>query len=385
MKYYHKINKKTMFSIYYSHKIDIVLRFKEIRFEVCKLKNLLIAVWTIIVVMTLGVCMIIFNNTNTEKLNNKEKESLPTETSGALYIGDKPTLNMVTASIRSTTQSQSKGALGTNFEAPNGKGEKASGTASDSTLAVVSRKEEYSFSKEMYPYREMLSEEQQKAYDIIYTSVLARTSKCSLADCLLSENAVSDVVTAIFNDHPEFFWLDKDYTFTYVDSGRVLDVTMTFNDTANDFENTRTKFLKAANDIIEGASKLDTPQQKEIYVYNAIMDIATYDEKAPLNQSAYSALVNRKSVCAGYARAFQYIMQQLEIPCYFCSGYSQGGNHAWNIVKINENYYNVDISWDDTAGDLKKGYTYEFFNKSDEEFAKDHMRRGLSIKLPACD
>ena len=99
---------------------------------------------------------------------------------------------------------------------------------------------------------------------------------------------------------------------------------------------------------------------------------------APMNQSAYSALVNGRTVCAGYARAFQYLMQRLGIPCYYCTGYA-GEDHAWNIIKLGEDYYNVDVTWDDTDTP-----TYDYFNKSDREFGTSHMRTGLAVYLPAC-
>lgn len=97
-----------------------------------------------------------------------------------------------------------------------------------------------------------------------------------------------------------------------------------------------------------------------------------------MNQSAYSALVQGRSVCAGYARAYQYLMQQLGIPCYYCTGYA-GENHAWNIVRLDGVYYNVDVTWDDT-----EPATYDYFNKSDRQYASTHMRTGLSVYLPAC-
>ena len=64
-----------------------------------------------------------------------------------------------------------------------------------------------------------------------------------------------------------------------------------------------------------------------------------------MDQSAYSALVQGRSVCAGYARAFQYICQRLGIPAYYCAG-SSGEDHAWNIVKLGDGFYNVDRKYD---------------------------------------
>ena len=97
-----------------------------------------------------------------------------------------------------------------------------------------------------------------------------------------------------------------------------------------------------------------------------------------MNQTAYSALVNRQTVCAGYARAFQYLLQQLGIPCYYCTGYA-GESHAWNIVSLDDGYYNVDVTWDDTEGG-----NYDYFNKTDQDYAGTHMRQELSVYLPPC-
>ena len=73
------------------------------------------------------------------------------------------------------------------------------------------------------------------------------------------------------------------------------------------------------------------------------------------------------------------MMQQLGIPCYYCTGYA-GEDHAWNIVKLDGAYYNVDVTWDDTEDS-----NYNYFNKSDSEYASTHRRTGLSVYLPACE
>ena len=98
-----------------------------------------------------------------------------------------------------------------------------------------------------------------------------------------------------------------------------------------------------------------------------------------MNQSVYSALVNGKTVCAGYARAFQYLLQQLGIPCYYCTGYA-GEAHAWNIVALDDGYYNVDVTWDDSDGGR-----YDYFNKTDTDYADSHIRQELSVYLPPCN
>ena len=57
--------------------------------------------------------------------------------------------------------------------------------------------------------------------------------------------------------------------------------------------------------------------EKEKYVHDTLIEMNKYDENEKLNQSAYSALVKGKTVCAGYSRAFMYIMNKLGIRTYY--------------------------------------------------------------------
>lgn len=234
-----------------------------------------------------------------------------------------------------------------------------------------------SFDGEIYPYYAMLEEDMQEIYKQIYANAQSLIeSFAPVTD--VSVNQLKTVFEAVYNDHPELFWLDTGYSCKYLRSGRCAVITLQFNETADDLEQARRSFEEAAGSIVSQAQTLGSQAEMEKYAHDALMELVEYDTAAPMNQSAYSALVGGRSVCAGYARAFQYIMHQLGIPCYYCTGYA-GEDHAWDIVKLGDTYYNVDVTWDDTDEP-----TYNYFNKTDSEFAATHRRTGLSVYLPAC-
>ncbi len=115
--------------------------------------------------------------------------------------------------------------------------------------------------------------------------------------------------------------------------------------------------------------------------HNRLSELFDY-QRNPLDQSAYSGLVMNKTVCAGYARSFSYIMTRLGIPCYLCTGYA-GEAHGWNIIRLEGDYYNVDVTWDDTSTEAP--YSYDWFNKTDSDYGSTHIRKSLSVYLPPCN
>jgi len=295
-------------------------------------------------------------------------------------------IQKVTKATNSTSETEN---LKSNLKITDGKGNLVSDTANtqdttvNKTNAATSSTVSGTFPEKTYPYRAMLTSTQQTVYDQVYQNAMKLNASFDIGSSI-DKDGLTNIMTAIYNDHPELFWMDTSYSYGYTTKGTVVSIALEFNDTANNISASKNKFDSVANTIIAKTSGLSSDLEKEKMVYKSLMNIVTYDENSILNQSAYSAMVNGSSVCAGYSRAFQYIMMQIGIPCYFCSGYANNGYHAWNIVKLNNTYYNVDLSWDDSIGDANGTFSYEYFNIADNVFSSTHTRRDLSVKLPVC-
>lgn len=237
--------------------------------------------------------------------------------------------------------------------------------------------ENLDFDTVMYPYYGILSDALQRVYKQVYANAVSLNATFVPVENL-SALQMKNVMEAVYNDHPELFWLDTAFSCKYYRNGICKEVTLKFNWTAGKLEDCKREFTDAANDIIYGAINYTEDFEKERYVHDALLGRLDYNLAADIGQSAYSALVGKETVCAGYSRAYQYILQQLGIPCYYCTGYA-GENHAWNIVRLGNSFYNVDVTWDDVEPN-----SYDYFNQTDAVFAKDHARSGLSVYLPAC-
>ena len=237
--------------------------------------------------------------------------------------------------------------------------------------------ENYGFDTKYYPYFAMLNSNEQKLYKQIYANAN------ELVDTFLPNETVSidevkNTFEAVYNDHPELFWVNTSYSYKYTQSNQVVQIILSYNETANDIEKSKSIFYGEVNRLVANANKYSTNYEKEKYIHDYIVNNVKYDKNASMNQSAYSALINKKTICAGYSRAFQFIMIQLQIPTYYVVGVSSV-NHAWNMVKLDDGYYNVDLTWDNS--DITR---YRYFNRTDNDFSSSHTRTGLSLKLPSC-
>ncbi len=234
----------------------------------------------------------------------------------------------------------------------------------------------------IYPYYAMLDETEQHVYRQLFANANALNDRFRSVEDDISEAGLYRAFSALVQDHPELFWMNTAYSGRYRNNGTCLELDLSFNRTAGNLEAEKNRFEEAAEKIAEEAGQKGSDIEAERSVHDALADKNRYNKGAEMNQSAYSALVGGSTVCAGYARAFQYVMQKLGLPCYYCSGYA-GENHAWNIIGLDDGFYNVDVTWDDT--DNAQVSDYDFFNKTDRDFSATHARRELSIKLPPCN
>ena len=132
-------------------------------------------------------------------------------------------------------------------------------------------------------------------------------------------------------------------------------------------------------------------EETVIAAHDWIVTNATYDEKMLLPipkqsedaENPYGLLINGQSVCMGYTTTFKMFMDMLGVECIIVRGSSEGEEHAWNQVKLGDNWYHVDVTWDDFVEDEPNRppfHIYTLLNDSEMELMHvwDH-----STSMPA--
>ena len=197
-------------------------------------------------------------------------------------------------------------------------------------------------------YYEQLNEKKRTAYREIYQG-FSECKKEFEIHCQIGTEE-NDILYAVLYDSPELFWCDGEVVSTEYASDFVT-VRPEYNCSVREKEKKEAEIKKVVEEILEQAPNTDDEYEKVKYIYEYLVDHVAYVEDVSDNQNIYSSLVGGESVCAGYAKATQYLLQLMGVYCIYVTGEatSQLGTmpHAWNIVRCDDVYYYVDTTWAD--------------------------------------
>lgn len=218
------------------------------------------------------------------------------------------------------------------------------------------------------------------------------------------ENSFQLALNALLFDNPEIFYIDitKIYMSTEVTSFGPLK-TYRVKIGALEGDNYLYEFFSNQESVEIAISQVEQIKNKvikstygEIYykiktVHDYLISNTEYDKTLQKDNiyTLYGALVGRTAVCEGYAKAFKYILDEMNIPCIIACGIGQNSNgetesHAWNYVKIDDIWYAVDCTWDDPVivgnGYVSQEIYTKYFMKGSRDFFKDHLEDGNIVK-----
>jgi len=208
---------------------------------------------------------------------------------------------------------------------------------------------------------------------------------------------IEKAFNAVINDHPHLFWLTGGGSFTTSTRNNVVEhitlkASLRNNITISTARAMYNTLMFQVNRIIEKAMKYKTPFEQVLFVHDYLVDNTDYDLNAPNCHDAYGCIVDHRGVCSGYTKAFQLIMCSMGYHCGTVSGgsaeeRSNHVSHTWNYIKLDGEYYYIDVTWDDPISlnsMAEKTKTYNYFCITTEELLKTHVL-SHDCFLPVCN
>ncbi|MCY9547695.1 transglutaminase domain-containing protein [Lysinibacillus xylanilyticus] len=120
---------------------------------------------------------------------------------------------------------------------------------------------------------------------------------------------------------------------------------------------------------MHGLSELQKLQAAHDYIVLS----AEYSKETEGSQySPYTLLTENKGVCQAYALVLYRMLEKLGFEVQYVPGKVGEQLHAWVLVKLDDEWYHIDVTWDDPLPDRKGEVRYNYFLVSDRQLAKDH-------------
>ncbi len=260
----------------------------------------------------------------------------------------------------------------------------------DEVKAELMRKQQ-----ELYYFSNMEITQQNLYVEILYAlENYIDEMPISTTDTTLIDKAFQCVLM----DHPEIFYTDG-YSFVkYTLGEEVKKITFkgTYTYSQEEKEKKEAEIEMAALNMLGGIQADATDYEKVKYVYETVIHSTEYDMTAEDNQNICSVFLNGASVCQGYAKAVQYLLDKLNVPATLVIGTVENGEgHAWNLVKINNKYYYLDATWGDASylfhinEDSQEvqntpAINYDYLCVTTEEILRTHSLSDW-VSMPVCD
>ena len=232
-------------------------------------------------------------------------------------------------------------------------------------------------------YFDQLNKEQQKAYYAMKEGLL--NLQDSFAVPMLSARELSDIYSLIRMDCPEIFY-SVTFSYRYYADSTAVELVPQYLFSKDKIREHRQAMEARVKKLARHAADLDE-KGKELFIHDFIVENVKYDKlKKAYSHEIIGALGNGVAVCEGIAKAVKILCDELKIWCIVALSEANPEKgikyrHAWNVIRINGQYYHLDVTFDNTLS-KEDVVRYDYVNLSDKQIFRDH--EPVIWKVPAC-
>ncbi len=201
-------------------------------------------------------------------------------------------------------------------------------------------------------------------------------------------NDINSAMESFFADHPEVFYLNTEYQILTNSSilGNSVKIYLGYNVDSVDKLNEEIEKVNTGIEKYTLQVKADdSAYQKELQLHDAIAKNVKYYEYNSISEipeiyhTVYSGIVDKTAVCDGFTKLYQLALEKVSIPSILVTGTLESDPHAWNMVLIEDEWYNVDLTSDKTIKDSEDAVVHSYFNVTNEYIQQSHKFTDINI------
>ena len=200
---------------------------------------------------------------------------------------------------------------------------------------------------------------------VILKGMIAMREEINISEYGITPNELHAIVQDLLYGSPMVFHLASSYQYSTFSDNKVYAIYPGYTLNTSEYQSAMAFCEEQIEKILEtsGARKAKNDLFKALLLHDYIAAHFEYDTTYQI-YDIYGMLKNGKAVCQGYALLYKELLYRVGIE----SGYahSAGMNHIWNLVKIDDEYYHVDVTWADPVTDRYSRVSHAYFLLSDE-------------------
>jgi len=177
--------------------------------------------------------------------------------------------------------------------------------------------------------------------DIIFESIYERVGGRYIVESLGGVNYYYYSIS----DAPQKNGYAVHVTFSYF-----KDAEYDYGFTLDEVKQMKIELRQKAEQIVRDLNLNSISEYERVAAVNKyLVDTITYTpgKTKMMHHTPYGALMNGDCVCEGYAKSAQLLFSLCGIDSYYITGDTPSGGHGWNLVKVDGNWYQLDVTWND--------------------------------------
>lgn len=192
----------------------------------------------------------------------------------------------------------------------------------------------------------------------------------------------------VLMDHPEYFWAQNAGNTRKILYTTYARLQPGYNISASEARSQTEQIEKLADEILAEVDQKENTYLTARLIYEHIITDTEYVQNEN-DQNIAGVFLQNEAVCAGYARAFQYLCEKAGIECIYVTGDARDTveGHAWNMIKLDGEYYYVDVTYGDMpefSSSLEENQVlYDYFCPFPEEY-EQLVTPDAGLVLPSC-
>lgn len=237
-----------------------------------------------------------------------------------------------------------------------------------------------------YPYN-TLSGDKKIVYDTMIKAMKAHDDSFRIPDGVkITGEEYVELYQLIFDFEYSLFDLGVNIRYTSsATTGYVVSAQLSYTYTAEQVEDMMKKVDASADKIIAGLKDGMSEYEVVKYFYDKLASEVEYNENAENLRDIYGALVDKSTVCGGYAKAFSYLCSKVGIESMTVLGDFNETPHMWNMVKVDGDWYHVDVTSGNAMATEFPYIRYDYLCVNDDMINKHHVIYDQPFDYPKAD